>query len=533
MASVRAVTTPDRDPQRPADPEAVRRAVADYTGSDLDAVRLRETHISRLFITPERAFKLKKPLVLDFLDYGTGERRRQMCAEEVRLNARLAPELYLGVKSLVASDGELRLADEAEPAAADYVVEMRRYEEDQTLAAAAGRGDASVVDVSAVGRRLARFHDSCPAVVLEQGGLAVLAGVQRNLRELLAQLDVCADRDRAFALGGFLDAFVASRAELLDERAGGGRVRDCHGDLRAEHVVMRPQLSVVDCVEFDASLRTLDVADDLAFLVMDLTRLRAGSLSVALVDSYREAGGDCGDDALLAFFAVHRALVRAKVQFVRAAQHPPDSEVQISAMARGRAFLGLAERFAWRARGPGVLVICGVPACGKSYLAREFSRTSGFAVLSADVVRKELAGLDPHERAPAEAYRPEFNRLTYAELGTRAAIQVRHDGGVLVDATFRLREDRDAFRQSAAGALPTVFVECVVPAEVLAARAAARDRDPARVSDATADIVERERRAWARLDEVPADAHVALRTDRRVEAAMADLTAVLDARLKR
>ena len=197
---------------------------------------------------------------------------------------------------------------------------------------------------------------------------------------------------------------MGSRSELLDERAAGGRVRDCHGDLRAEHVVLGPQLSVVDCVEFDPSLRTLDVADDLAFLVMDLTRLGADSPAAALVDSYREAGGDCGDDALLAFFAVHRALVRAKVQFVRAAQHPANSEVRTSAIANGRGFVTLAERFAWRARTPGVLVICGVPACGKSYLARELSRASGFAVLSADVVRKDIAGLSPHERAPAEAW---------------------------------------------------------------------------------------------------------------------------------
>ncbi len=527
------MTAPDRDHELSADPDAVRRAVADHTGSDPDAVQMRETHISRLFITAERAYKLKKPLVLDFLDYGTAERRRQMCAEEVRLNARLAPDVYMGVRSLRPAANGLELAGEDDPAAIDYAVEMHRYDEDQTLAAAAGRGEAGVADVSALGRRLAEFHDTCPSVSLHHGALAVLDGVQRNLRELIAQLEEPADRDRGFALGRFMEAFVASRADVLDQRARGDRVRDCHGDLRAEHVILRPQLSVVDCVEFDRSLRTLDVADDLAFLVMDLTRLGAESLAAATVTAYREAGGDCGDDALLAFFAVHRALVRAKVQFVRAAQHPPQSTVRTRAVANGHAFLALAERFAWQARGPAVLVICGVPACGKSYLARALGEASGFAVLSADVVRKELAGLRPHERAPADVYRPEFNRQTYAELGTRAAAQVRDGGGgVLVDATFRQREDRDAFRQSPAGPVPTVFVECVVPAEVLAARAASRDRDPGRVSDASAEIVERERHAWAPLDEVPANAHVTLRTDRPVAAAVADLTALLDARLE-
>ncbi len=509
----------------------MRRAVAQRTGSDVDAVQMRETHISSLFITTDRAYKLKKPLVLDFLDYGTAERRRLMCAEEVRLNVRLAPDVYVAVRSLVRCGDGLRLADEGGPAAIDYVVEMRRYDEDQTLASTVDRGEADELAVGAVGLRLARFHSLCPVVPRNHGALAVLAGVQRNLRELIAQLDTSADRDRAFSVGGFLEAFVSSRADMLDERAGGGLVRDCHGDLRAEHVVLRPQLSIVDCVEFEPSLRTLDVADDLAFLVMDLTRLGAQSLAAAMVAAYREAGGDAGDDALLAFFAVHRALVRAKVQFVRAAQHAAGSGVRTRSVASGHAFLALAERFAWRARDPGVLVICGVPACGKSYLADALGRASGFEVLSADLVRKELAGLRPHERAPDEIYRPEFNRRTYAELGERAAELARRDGGVLVDATFRLREDRDVFARSAAGAVPTTFVECVVPVEVLAARAADRDRDRGRVSDATAEIVERERRAWARLDEVPADAHVVVRTDRPVEAVLADLTAVLNARL--
>lgn len=494
-------------------------------------MQVRETHISLLFIGAERVYKLKKPLVLDFLDYGSAERRRQMCADEVRLNARLAPDLYLGVRSLVTSDDGLRLADDDDPGAIDYVVEMRRYDEDQTLAAAVGRGEAGAGEVDPVGRRLARFHQDCPAAPTAGGALAVLAGVQRNLRELLGQLDAPTDRDRSFSLGRFLEAFVSARADQLDQRAAQGRVRECHGDLRAEHVILRPQLSVVDCVEFDAALRTLDVADDLAFLVMDLTRLGAQPLATALVSAYRDAGGDCGDDALLAFFAVHRALVRAKVQFVRATQHAAQSSVRTRALANGHAFLLLAGRFAWRARRPAAFIVCGVPACGKSYLARALGQASGFPILSSDVVRKELAGLDPRERAPAELYRPDFNRRTYAELGARAAARLQNGGGVLVDATFRLGADRDAFTESLGDAGPAVFVECVVPAAVLAARAAARDQDPMRVSDATAEIVERERSAWAPLDEVPAEAHIQLRTDRPVETVVDDLIGLLDARL--
>lgn len=514
-----------------AQPGAVRAAVARTADVSADSVQTRETHISLLFLTTERAYKLKKPLVLDFLDYGTAARRREMCAEEVRLNARLAPDIYLGLAALCPAEDGLRLAGVDDAAAVDYMVEMRLYDEDQTLAAVVRRGEADDGQVEAVGRRLARFHDECEAAPREHGALAVLDGVQRNLRELTAQLPEPADRDRAFLLGRFMEAFVSARTDELDARARHGRVRDCHGDLRAEHVVLRPQLSIVDCVEFDPGLRTLDVADDLAFLVMDLTRLGAEPLATGLLAAYRAAGGDCADDALIAFFAIHRALVRAKVQFVRAAQHPAASAVRTAAVTKGNAFLALAERFAWRARGPAVMVVCGVPACGKSYLARAVADAAGFPVLSADVVRKELAGLRPRERAPEEVYRPAFNRRTYAELGRRAAAQVNAGSSVLVDATFRRAEDRAAFRESPAGDVPALFIECVVPVAVLSERAAARDRDPARVSDATAEIVERERSAWGPLDEVPAGAHLQLRADRRVQETIGDLAALLDARL--
>jgi aminoglycoside phosphotransferase family enzyme/predicted kinase len=495
-------------------------------------VPVRETHISWVFLAGERAYKLKKPIVLAFLDYGTPERRRRMCAEEVRLNRRLASDTYLGVRAIVPTAAGLELAQDDDPRAIDYVVEMRRYEERDTLAATFERGELIRTQVVELAGRLARFHaDSPRARSGEDGAEAVDREVQRNVEELLAVAPSGGERRQIRVLARFLSAFVTARAETFDARAARGCTRECHGDLRAEHVVLHPFVSVVDCVEFDVGLRTLDVADDLAFLIMDLAALGGEAIARELVDAYRGAGGDCGDDALLAFFAVHRALVRAKVLLVRAGQSPPASAAYGHASAAARELIALAARFAWRARMPLAIVLCGVPASGKSLLAAALAGASGWPHVCSDVVRKGLAGITPTERASPEHYGEQWTRATYSELGRRAAADVGAHGGVLVDATCRHRRDRDAFRDSFADAAPLLFVECLTPAEVLARRAAAREHDRHRVSDATLDVVMRERHAWEPLDEVPARAHLMLRSDQAVEAILTDLIALLDERL--
>jgi uncharacterized protein len=516
-----------------ADPDQVRRAIAQMSPAGVEStVETRETHISWLFLTGDRAYKLKKPLVLSFLDYGTPQRRREMCLAEVRLNRRLAGDLYLGVRGIAPTPAGFELVDDDDPRAIDYLVEMRRYDEQSLLSAVLQRGELTDSQITDLARTLASFHSGCVPVRggRNRGAEAVQREVDRNVQDVLEDVQPRSRRERVLALSRFMSAFIASRRAELDERAGRGCVKECHGDLRAEHVLLGPAIRVVDCVEFDLGLRTLDVADDLAFLVMDLAALGGERYARELIDAYRAAGGDCGSDALLAFFAVHRALVRAKVMLVRAAQHPPASDRHRHASAAAEALLALAQRFAWQARGPLAIVVCGLPASGKSSVAAALSAASGLPQISSDIVRKQLAGLAPQERGSPELYLPDFDARTYAELGRRAADQLRSQAGVVVDATFRHRRDRDAFYDAFGDAAPLLFVQCQAPAHVLARRAEARERDPARVSDADLEVVLRERDAWEPLGEIPADACLTLRTDRGVEATLADLTALVDQR---
>jgi hypothetical protein len=467
---------------------------------------------------------------LAFLDYSHAAQRLAYCREEVRLNRRLAPDIYRGVRGLAPSGPGLTLTGADDPGAIDYLVEMRRFDERRTLAGllrSAGSGGDDRIDAVAIARRLVEFHADCP---VWPGGRSSLPGeaVTDNLRELIAVADD-AELEPLAGLAGLMLRLLRERADYFARRVQDGHVREGHGDLRAEHVVLERDLRIVDCLEFDRRLRTLDTADDLAFLIMDLVALGAEALAERLVSEYRAAGGDCGPDWLLGFYGVHRALVRVKVLLVRAAQQHKDRPGREQTLAAGRALLAVAHRFAWRARLPAVLVVCGLPASGKSHLARRLASLGGGVWVSSDRVRKELAGVPAAQRAPASAYRPEVSRDTYRELGRRAAQTLGAQRRVIVDATFRHRDDRAAF--SAACDAAAVFVECVAPAAVREARAAGRQQDPQAVSDATVAVVGDEALSWAPLDELDARRHVIVRTDRPVEAALADLSAALEQRL--
>jgi aminoglycoside phosphotransferase family enzyme/predicted kinase len=498
------------------------------------AVEVHETHISWVFLAGPRAYKLKKPLVLDFVDYGTPQRRRLMCEEEVRCNRRLAPDIYLGVRGVALADAGVQLTTSDDRRAVDFVVEMRRYDERPTLAARLERGDIREEHVRVVGEILARFHADARRVRdVAAPVLAVERLVQRNLHELLSCVQRRGEIARVQALGRFAHAFITAHAHTLQGRATEGSVREGHGDLRTDHVLVEDgRVQIVDCVEFDQGLRELDVADDLAFLVFDLAAKGGERFGETLVNAYREAGGDPGDDSLIAFYAVYRALVRAKVALVRAAQVPSTTAEHGHRSTRARDLIALAERFAWRARLPLLIVVCGLPASGKSHLAGALAELSGLPHLSSDVTRKRLAGLRATVRAPGEHYTSAWNQRTYAELARRAQRALGSYGGVIVDATFRHLADREAFMSVPGSRGQVLFVECQAPRAVLAARAADRQRDPERISDAGPEVVAREHASWEPLDELPADAHLALRTDRPLERIVGDVMALLDRRLQ-
>jgi aminoglycoside phosphotransferase family enzyme/predicted kinase len=490
-------------------------------------VEVHETHASWVFLVGDRAFKLKKPLDLGFLDYSTPARRRIACVEEVRVNRELAQDIYLGVRAIVRADTRLTMTSEGASNAVDYVVEMRRFREADTLAGLIAAQGLSAAHIEAVARRLAAFH---------RGALVVAGGgAQEVLRMWLLNVRELAEAGRAPASSvdlsaGFAEAFVSVHGEEIERRRCAGLVRDGHGDLRCEHVLAVPSVRVVDRIEFDPTLRHTDIACDLAFLTMDLEAQGQRWAAEELVSAYRREGLDAGSETLLAFYAAHHALVRAKVALIAAAEH--DGERCEELLEQARSMSALAERLCWRARGPLALVICGPAASGKSSLAAELSRHSGLTVVSSDATRKAAAGFRATERATPEHYSQHFTHHTYELLAARARELLDGGSGVIVDASCRSRVERSTLLgRLRRGGLPRFVVRCDVPLEVALERAARRMRDPDRISDADPQIVAQQYRSFQPLEELPPGSVIELDTTHTLDAQVDEVTRAIDRRL--
>ena len=488
--------------------------VVDLTA--LPDLEIRETHGSRVFLSGNRAWKVRKPVRFPFLDQTTLEARRRLSLEELRLNAELAPSTYLAVRRVVGPDGD------------DVAVEMRRFEEGDTLASRVMAGRVPAGALERLGARLATFHDARPP--LTGGGVrAALSRVEVNTAELAEHLGPDLPASTLWDLSRPLEVFALRHAAELEARAGAGRWREGHGDLRADHVVLDDDgIRIVDCLEFDRGLRVDDVGADLAFLLMDLESRGAPEAAATVLHAYRGAGGDPGSDALVAFWAAYRAMVSLKVALLRRAQSGAVEDAD-----RVRTLIGLARALGWRTRGPRVVIVCGAPACGKSTLAAVLAQRSGLPVHSSDVVRKTSLGLAPLAVAPPEAYAPQQTHAVYAALGTAAARAVAAGRGVIIDATMGSGAHRRAFVEAASADLgsptPSVFVECRVPAAEARRRAEERAARGPSTSDATPQIADRLRRAWEPLDEVEPGAHLTVRADQDPATVASEIEAHLDA----
>lgn len=500
---------------------------ATYGGSP---VAVHETHASWVFVVGAIAYKVKKPLALGFLDYSTLARRRSACLAEVAVNSELAPGIYVGVRAIVRTEAGFALVplEEARDAV-EYAVEMRSFDEADTLAGLIAATAFTSEDLDAVASRLAEFHRAAP-IVAGGGAVQELEVWRANLRELL-QASPAADSSVQCA-ESFAEMFVRVHEREIDQRRDAGLVRDVHGDLRCEHVLARPTVRIVDRIEFDPSLRHTDIACDLAFLAMDLEALGQRRAAEQLVASYRGSGMDAGSDALLSFHGAHRALVRAKVALIGAAEHTVERRAALHSQAAS--MLLLAERLCWRARGPAAIVVCGPSASGKSTLAAELARRSGLEVLSSDAVRKSVAGLQLTDRAAPEHYSHRFTHHVYELLAGEARKQLAGGSGVIVDATCRSRVERSTLLgRLARTGVPRLVVRCDVPLEVALLRAAARTHDPLRVSDADPQIVAEQYRSFQALEELPPEDVVELDTQPPLDVQVGRVTRELDRLLLR
>ncbi len=425
----------------------------------------RRTHISEVLLTADRAYKKKRPVSLGFVDYGTLELRRAACEAEVRLNRRLAPEVYLGVVEL--PDGE--------PA-----VEMVRLPDDEALLSRVHRGDLDPETARRVGRVIGAFHRTAAtsAAIAAHGSIERIEHhVRENFDQTRAHLGHLVHPDVHRACEEASLAGLARLAPVLEARRD--RVVDGHGDLRLEHVYLRgDRVDIIDCVEFSDAYRCSDVAMDLAFLVMDLSVRSRADLARAVVEGWLEETGDEGALPLVPFFAAYRSIVRAKVAGFTLADPAlaPDRRAALEARAR-RHWIWAWGQLAPADRAPALVGVGGRPGTGKTTVARLLA-ARGFELVRSDVVRKELAGRAETERLSAEAYDLGARDRVYEACFARAADALFAGRRVVVDASFT----RDAWRTGLvelAGrwGVPVTLLRCDAPDEVVRGRLASRAGD--------------------------------------------------------
>lgn len=457
------------------------------------APRLVQTHISSVLLAGDFAYKLRKPLRLPFLDFSSAALRRHDCEEELRLNRRTAPALYLDVLPVTGSADAPEVGGHGEPI--DWLLRMRRFDETQQLdrLADAGRLDAALVDALAHG--VGRFHAALPPSPATWGAAGtVRAWATGNFDEIDRQLGTGpATRAQVTRLAGlrhWTEQQFQRLAQRLETRRLAGFVREGHGDLHLGNIVrVNGEPLPFDGIEFNPALRHTDLIADIAFTFMDLRRHGQPALAWRFVGGWADVTGDHAGLVLLPFFAVYRAMVRAKVALLRGAQGDAQA---------GAAFerdLALAESLAApRAGPPRLMLTSGLSGSGKSTLAQALVEAVGAVRLRSDVERKRLHGLVGADRPDAALavllYGPEATRRTFDHLAALAGSLLRGGLDVVVDAAFLRRAERDRFRTLAAGSgAGFALLECTAPEPVLRERLARRQQAGQDASDADGAVL--------------------------------------------
>jgi uncharacterized protein len=463
------------------------------------AVRLIETHVSFIFITDSFVYKVKKPVDFGFLNFTTLDRRRFYCEEEVRLNRRLCPEIYLGVVELRA--GPAGAVFGGSGTLVDYAVKMKRLPEDRMLAQLLERGELQPDQMAALGRVVARFHAKAArgAQIDAQGSSAAIrANWEENFRQAAPFASRTVSLSDLALMRDWVARFLAGHEALFRARVEGGFIRECDGDLHLGNICLTDRICIFDCIEFNERFRYIDTAADIAFLLMDLEYAGRADLCPPFLESYRKATGDLVPATLLDFYKAYRAFVRGKVQSFRLEENglSPD-ERQATQDAAGRYFR-LSRGYCLREKlAPALIITCGLMGTGKSSLARELSRELGLGYCSSDLTRKALAGRAPTEHE-SEGYQQGIyshasSRATYQALLEDARSALSSGRSVVVDATFRRAEDRETFRSLAKLlGVPFFLVHLRCNEQVTRERLEQRRREPGEISDGRSELLPRQ-----------------------------------------
>ena len=454
-----------------------------------------ETHISHILLSGAFAYKIKKPLNLDFLDFSTLDKRLRACQEEVRLNQRLAPAIYLGVVPITGSPSAPHINGTGKPF--EYAVKMRQFPPDSTLDRLETQGRLTPMQIEAIGTTLARFHleDCARADAGSPWGdpQQVWQPVAQNFLQISPQLADPADREQLDVLRRWSESEHARLAPLMAARKREGFIRECHGDLHLGNLAwVDDRLLVFDCLEFNPGLRWIDIQSEIAFCCMDLMQRGHMDWAWLLLNTWLETSGDHAGLSLLRYYAVYRALVRAKIAVLRAGQ--TTGPLRDAALAEARSLLNLATKLThpWPLR---LDITHGLSGSGKTTITQTLMQIPGAIRLRSDVQRKRLAGLDALAQTGSgveqKLYAADATRQTYAHLAQLAGSLLDANWPVIVDATFTARWQRDLLHEQAQSHnVPFHILDFQVPVATLHSRILKRARDRHDASEAGLEVLQ-------------------------------------------
>lgn len=467
------------------------------------SIQLIETHISWVLLTGQYAYKIKKPVNFGFLDFSTLEKRQFYCHEELRLNQRLAANWYLDVVPITGEAGHPQMAGQGE--AIEYAVKMRQFPSVQTLRESAGRAQLGVGEIDQITGIIADFHQ----VIAKTDGLSPFGGSQEirywfneNFDGIRHFLDDKVQLQQLETIQAWGDDEFNNKSLLMQQRQQQGFIRECHGDLHLGNMTLIDgKVILFDCIEFNPMLRWIDVMSEVAFLMVDLLRFGYADYAYRFLNRYLQETGDYQGLAVLRYYLVYRALVRAKIALLRANQNQ-DADVFVQIRSEYALFANLAGRFIQNNKAM-LIITHGFSGSGKSTFAGQLAEKIGALQIRSDIERKRLFGYTAQANTGSGVddgvYTQEASQQTYQHLAGLAKRVLDAGFSAIVDAAFLKTAQRDLFRQLASECqTPFLIIDFQASDETLCRRIGQRQQD---VSEATVAVLQQQRQSAQALSE--------------------------------
>jgi hypothetical protein len=431
-----------------------------FYGSDVDSVDVLQTHISYVALTGRYAYKVKKPVDFGFLDFSTLDKRKYYCEEELRLNKRLCPDIYLDVVPITSEDNKIVLGGSGK--VVDYAVKMKEFPQKQIMTKLLEAGEVDEEIIDDICNVLVDFYKSGKkSEEIEKFGRleTVKQNTDENFEQTQSVVDIAIPRDMYSFIKKTNEFFFKKKKEVFEKRIKDNRIKDCHGDLHSGNIVLSDKIYIFDCIEFNERFRYCDIASDIGFLAMDLDYLNHPFLSSYLIRRYVEKSGDKDVLEMLNFYKSYRAYVRGKVIGFRL-NDPNINEIEKKEIIEtARKYYRLSYYYTsllsvdLQIDRPIVFVVSGLSGTGKSTLASKLAIDYDAYYLNTDVVRKEIAGIDKFERhhdpINTGLYSSEKVEYTYGKVIEKTAEILSKKGNVVVDATFQKKKYRDMAKKIA------------------------------------------------------------------------------------